>query len=118
MPIFDFRCRACSHVFEFERPFGSTQGKPFGMKAHPLCPRCKSKKTEKILTPPAIQFKGSGFYKTDSRPHPPTPSPIPSGIPAGRGGETTMKTKEVQETPKTVEKKDEAKAERKPDIPS
>ncbi len=78
MPLFDFRCRDCSVTFEFERPFGS--------KARPACPACRSRKTEKMLTPPAIQFKGKGFYKkkgilkcckTHSRPHPPTPSPAP-----------------------------------------
>ncbi|MFA6038741.1 MAG: zinc ribbon domain-containing protein [Candidatus Peribacteraceae bacterium] len=73
MPTFDFRCRDCSATFEFERPFGS--------KAKPACPVCKSKKTEKMLTPPAIQFKGKGFYKTDSRPRPPTnaPASTPNG---------------------------------------
>ncbi len=59
MPTFDFQCAKCGTVFEFARPFGS--------KATPACPKCKSKKTEKLLTPPAIQFKGSGWYKTDSR---------------------------------------------------
>ncbi len=59
MPTFDFRCPKCSHVFEFLRPFGS--------KTVPACPSCKNKRTEKLMTPPAIQFKGKGFYKTDSR---------------------------------------------------
>jgi putative FmdB family regulatory protein len=58
MPTFDFQCTKCDHVFEFARPFGS--------KTVPACPACKSKKTEKLMTPPTIQFKGTGFYKTDS----------------------------------------------------
>jgi putative FmdB family regulatory protein len=60
MPRFDFRCTACSTTFEESIPFGSADLPP--------CPAC-GKKTEKLLSaPPAIQFKGSGFYKTDSRP--------------------------------------------------
>ena len=58
MPTFDFQCRKCSAVFEFARAFGDT--------VNPRCPTCGSKRTEKLLTPPSIQFKGSGFYKTDS----------------------------------------------------
>jgi putative FmdB family regulatory protein len=58
MPTFDFQCRKCSHVFEFTRPFGGRE--------KPACPKCKSTRTEKLLTSPAVQFRGSGFYKTDS----------------------------------------------------
>ncbi len=58
MPTFDFKCRQCSHTFEFSRPFGSDN--------HPSCPECKSRKTQKLIAPPTIHFKGSGFYATDS----------------------------------------------------
>ncbi|MDD4319476.1 MAG: zinc ribbon domain-containing protein [Candidatus Peribacteraceae bacterium] len=58
MPTFDFQCKKCSAVFEFSRPFG--------IETRPSCPHCKSVRTEKLLSPPAIQFKGNGFYKTDS----------------------------------------------------
>jgi putative FmdB family regulatory protein len=58
MPTFDFACKKCEHVFEFTRPFGS--------KELPPCPKCGSKKTEKLLSPPAVHFKGAGWYKTDS----------------------------------------------------
>ena len=59
MPTFDFQCQKCKTTFEFNRPFGS--------KANPPCPGCASKKTEKLMSVPAIAFKGSGWYKTDSR---------------------------------------------------
>jgi putative FmdB family regulatory protein len=60
MPTFDFRCKKC------EKPFEATI--PFGSKQKPKCPSCGAKTTEKLLTPPlGIHFKGSGFYKTDSR---------------------------------------------------
>lgn len=58
MPVFDFRCLQCDHIFEFSRAFGN--------KTKPACPECKSKKTEKLMSPPMVVFKGEGFYKTDS----------------------------------------------------
>jgi putative FmdB family regulatory protein len=67
MPRFDFRCTACQTTFEESIAFGST--------AFPACPACGSTKTEKQLAMPGIQFKGTGFYKTDSQ------SPAPSAAP-------------------------------------
>lgn len=60
MPTFDFCCATCNSLFEKTLPFGS--------KTKPACPECGSKKTEKQLSMPSIAFKGSGFYKTDSKP--------------------------------------------------
>ena len=31
-----------------------------------MCAQCQSANTTKLLTPPTIHFKGSGFYKTDT----------------------------------------------------
>lgn len=60
MPRFDFLCQSCKITFEGSLPFGS--------KHIPPCPACKSKKVERLLTPPlGIVFKGDGFYKTDTR---------------------------------------------------
>lgn len=58
MPTFDYRCIACGNTFEFTKAFGS--------KEHPACPACSNRKTEKLLSPPSVHFKGGGFYKTDS----------------------------------------------------
>lgn len=59
MPTYDFRCPKCSHHFEAILPFGS--------KTRPLCPKCRNAKTEKLITPPTIHFRGTGFFKTDNR---------------------------------------------------
>lgn len=79
MPTFDFHCTDCDSRFEFKRPFGSTET--------PECPTCGSTKTEKQISPPAIHFKGSGFYKTDT------------GAPA----KPAEKPKNETETPKKTE---------------
>ena len=58
MPIYDYRCDHCGHAFSAVQSF----------KDAPLekCPNC-GKRPRRLLTPPAIVFKGSGWYKTDSR---------------------------------------------------
>ncbi len=43
MPFYEYRCRACGHVYEeFVRSF-------FG-KAAPVCPRCGSQDAEKVVS--------------------------------------------------------------------
>jgi putative FmdB family regulatory protein len=56
MPLYEYQCRACGHRFEAIRKFSDA----------PLneCPRCKGE-LEKLVSSPAFQFKGSGWYATD-----------------------------------------------------
>ena len=56
MPLYEYECQACGHRFEVIRKFSDT----------PLseCPKCGGV-VEKLISSPAIQFKGSGFYLTD-----------------------------------------------------
>ena len=57
MPTYDYRCEK-GHRYERREPFGSST-------THP-CEKC-GKQATRVLTAPAIAFKGSGWYKTDSR---------------------------------------------------
>ncbi len=57
MPTYDYRCEK-GHRYERREPFGSST-------TH-LCEKC-GKQATRVLTAPAIAFKGSGWYKTDSR---------------------------------------------------
>ena len=59
MPWYDYQCEKCGFVFEVQRAMSDT-GKV-------QCKSCNSTRTVKIFTPAGIQFKGSGFYVTDSR---------------------------------------------------
>src|SRR3954471_1070936 len=59
MPTYEYRCRNCSEHLEVVQSF----------KDDPLtvCPSCDGE-LRKVFSPIGISFKGSGFYKTDSRP--------------------------------------------------
>ena len=58
VPIYDYRCDHCGHVFSAVQTFTDA--------AIGACPSC-GKTPRRLLTAPAILFKGSGWYKTDSR---------------------------------------------------
>jgi len=59
MPIYEYECEKCACRFELKRRFGEDGGSP-------CCPQCQGK-VRRLFSPPAIIFKGSGFYVTDSR---------------------------------------------------
>jgi putative FmdB family regulatory protein len=56
MPLYEFECEACSHRFEVIQKFSDPPPEK--------CPVCCGH-VKKLLSSPAIQFKGSGFYLTD-----------------------------------------------------
>ena len=56
MPLYEFECDVCAHRFERIQKFSDPNPE--------ACPKCGGH-VEKLLSSPAIQFKGSGFYLTD-----------------------------------------------------
>ena len=57
MPLYEYLCDACGHRFEKIQKFSD-----------PLieeCPNCGAKEVHKLVSSPAIQFKGTGWYSTD-----------------------------------------------------
>lgn len=56
MPLYEYRCTACGHRFEKIQTFSAPDEKE--------CPVCKGE-VERLISAPAVQFKGSGFYSTD-----------------------------------------------------
>ena len=56
MPLYEYECDACGHRFEKIQKFSD----PLEDK----CPKCGGH-VHKLISSPAIQFKGSGFYITD-----------------------------------------------------
>jgi putative FmdB family regulatory protein len=56
MPLYEYQCQKCGHRFERIQRFSD----PLVKK----CPDCGGK-VEQLLSAPAVQFKGSGWYVTD-----------------------------------------------------
>jgi putative FmdB family regulatory protein len=99
MPIYDYRCDHCGHVFSAVQSFSDT--------ALEKCPSC-GKTPRRLLSTPAIVFKGSGWYKTDSRPA--QKSSDDGGAATDKKGDSKTETKSE---PK-ADKKSETKASDKP----
>jgi putative FmdB family regulatory protein len=57
MPLYEFECEACHKRFERIQKFSDPTPE--------VCPNCGKGPVRKLLSSPAIQFKGSGFYITD-----------------------------------------------------
>lgn len=58
MPTYQYLCTACGHAFE--------QVQSFSDDALTVCPECTGR-LRKVFNSVGVVFKGSGFYKTDSR---------------------------------------------------
>lgn len=57
MPIYEFKCQACGHIFELLQKLSD---------ADPTdCPECGAAQVRRQLTAPAFRLAGSGWYETD-----------------------------------------------------
>jgi len=56
MPLREYQCKKCKHRFEKIQRFSD--------KPLKKCPECGGP-LEQLLSAPAVQFKGSGWYVTD-----------------------------------------------------
>lgn len=56
MPLYEYRCKQCGHQFEKIQSFSAPELKE--------CPECNGE-VERLISAPAVQFKGSGWYVTD-----------------------------------------------------
>jgi len=56
MPLYEYKCKKCGHRFEKILKFSD--------KPIKKCPDCGGP-VEQMLSAPAVQFKGAGWYVTD-----------------------------------------------------
>ncbi len=56
VPLYEYQCKQCGHRFEKIQSFRAPEIKE--------CPVCKGE-VEKLISAPAFQFKGSGWYVSD-----------------------------------------------------
>ncbi|SDD97815.1 FmdB family zinc ribbon protein [Nocardioides lianchengensis] len=92
MPTYQYACTECGHAFE--------QVQKFTDDSLTECPEC-SGRLRKVFNAVGVVFKGSGFYRTDSR-------GSSTSSDAGSGTKTETKT----------ETKSESKSESKPAAPA
>lgn len=103
MPLYEYQCDACAHRFEVIQKFSDP----------PLetCEKCGGQ-VRKLLSSPAIQFKGSGWYITDY---------ARAGKSEGQKDSSSASSGETKTESKTetkTESKSESKTDTKPAPPS
>jgi putative FmdB family regulatory protein len=54
MPIYEYECSACSHRFE--------EWQKMSDKPIKVCPKCKARKVQKLISQTSFQLKGGGWY--------------------------------------------------------
>ncbi|MBZ2199084.1 FmdB family transcriptional regulator [Ruania sp. N2-46] len=59
MPTYAYACQNCGHAFDIYQSFSDD--------ALTECPNCHEVRLRKVFSPVGVVFKGSGFYRTDSR---------------------------------------------------
>jgi putative FmdB family regulatory protein len=70
MPLYEYECKKCGHRFEKIQKFSDKMVKK--------CPTCGGR-VEQMISAPAVQFKGSGWYVTDYAKKSNAPSPDGGG---------------------------------------
>src|ERR1700761_5127723 len=82
MPLYEYQCQQCGHRFERIQSFSAEDVKE--------CPVCKGE-VERLISAPAVQFKGSGFYSTDYVSKPSAAKSADGNSPEGSGSPSTEK---------------------------
>jgi putative FmdB family regulatory protein len=96
VPTYAYACTACDHRFDIVQSFSDD--------ALTECPQCQGR-LRKLFNAVGVVFKGSGFYRTDSRSG---SSSSKGGSSTGSGGESSDGGSSTGET-KAADKKDAAK---------
>ena len=90
MPTYQYACTECGHAFE--------QFQSFSDDALTECPECQGR-LRKVFNAVGVVFKGSGFYRTDSR----KPESTSESAPKGESGDSTPAKSETPAAKKPQE---------------
>jgi putative FmdB family regulatory protein len=90
MPLYEYECKKCKHRFEKIQKFSDKMLKK--------CPECGGP-IEQMVSAPAVQFKGSGWYVTDYAKKGHAAQAAPSSE-AESGAKDTAKETKKEEKPK------------------
>lgn len=69
MPTYQYSCNECQEFLEIVQSFTDN--------ALTICPSCNQPELRKVYGAVGVVFKGSGFYKTDSRSTQSSPAKAP-----------------------------------------
>ena len=83
MPTYQYACTECGHSFE--------QFQSFSEDALTVCPQCDGK-LRKLFNAVGVVFKGSGFYRTDSRSSSSATAPATSGASSSPSSDSSSST--------------------------
>ena len=103
MPLYEYECESCQNRFEKIRKYSDP----------PLdtCPKCGKGPVRKLISSPAFQFKGTGWYITDYAKK--------SSTDAGQTGSGTAGSDKSEKSEKSAKSdKSESKSESKSDASS
>ena len=99
MPLYEYQCKKCHHRFERIQKFSDPHVKK--------CPDCGGP-VEQVVSAPAVQFKGSGWYVTDYAKKSSTGSASSSN---GDSADSATKKEEKKDLKSDASKSESAKAE-------
>jgi putative FmdB family regulatory protein len=85
MPLYDYRCEKCGSTFEVRQRFSDEP-----LKVHEGCGGA----VERLISAPALQFKGTGWYVTDYAKN--GKSPSTSGPNSETKGDTKTDSKKTE----------------------
>jgi putative FmdB family regulatory protein len=91
MPLYEYECDACHQRFERIQKFSDPPAD--------VCAKCGKGPVRRLLSSPAIQFKGSGWYVTDYARKTSTDSGKSSSGDSSSSGSSTSSTNESSSAP-------------------
>ena len=100
MPLYEYRCQRCQNTFEVIQKFSDEP-----VRVHDGCGGV----VERLLSPPALQFKGTGWYVTDY---------ARSGNGSSNGNSESKSDGKKESKPESAGAKSESKTESKPAAPA
>jgi putative FmdB family regulatory protein len=105
VPTYQYACTECGHAFE--------QVQSFSDDALSVCPECTGR-LRKVFNAVGVVFKGSGFYRTDSRAKDSSSSSSSSSSTSGSSSGSTSSTSDSSSSSSPSEKKSDSGAAKTP----
>jgi putative FmdB family regulatory protein len=104
VPLYEYQCQQCNHLFERIQKFSDPPLK--------TCPKCGGQ-VQQLISAPAIQFKGSGWYVTDYAKSGKSPSTSGNGKSSGSTDASASESKSESKTETKPETKPSTSSDKK-----